>query len=137
VSECCLHPAMAGRVSDGGSNCVERARIFRKPGLFRFSVLVAAVHEAWIAADPFRGGFKVLITGPHGIERIAAFAIDDDPGLITARIKETLEEIKRILQQGNPGTRSGFYDTLLRTFPLSLVPPSAYLRTCVLTPMVV
>jgi hypothetical protein len=20
-------------------------------------------HEAWIAADPFRGGFKVLITG--------------------------------------------------------------------------
>ena len=26
-------------------------------------------HEAWIAADPRRGGFKVLITGPHGLER--------------------------------------------------------------------
>jgi hypothetical protein len=23
-------------------------------------------HEAWIAADPFKGGFRVLITGPHG-----------------------------------------------------------------------
>lgn len=26
-----------------------------------------APHEAWSAADPFRGGFKVLITGPHAV----------------------------------------------------------------------
>jgi hypothetical protein len=25
-------------------------------------------HEAWITADPFNGGFRVLITGPHGFE---------------------------------------------------------------------
>jgi hypothetical protein len=53
---------------------------------------LTAPHEAWIAADPFRGGFKVLITGPHGMERTAAFAIDDDPRVITARIRETLED---------------------------------------------
>jgi hypothetical protein len=53
---------------------------------------LTAPHEGWIAADPFRGGFKVLITGPHGMERTAAFAIDDAPGLITARIRETLED---------------------------------------------
>ena len=31
-------------------------------------------HEAWIAADPFNGGFRVLITGPHGFERTVTFA---------------------------------------------------------------
>jgi hypothetical protein len=31
-------------------------------------------HEAWITADPFRGGFKVLIPGPHGFERTMACA---------------------------------------------------------------
>jgi hypothetical protein len=30
---------------------------------------VAAPYEAWIAADPFRGGVRVLITGPQGFER--------------------------------------------------------------------
>ena len=30
-------------------------------------------HEAWIAADPLRGGFKVLVTGPHGLERSVSF----------------------------------------------------------------
>jgi hypothetical protein len=50
---------------------------------------LAVPHEAWIAADP-RGGFKVLISGPHGMERTAAFAIDDYPGVITARVRETL-----------------------------------------------
>jgi hypothetical protein len=34
-------------------------------------------HEAWIAADPFKGGFRVLLTGPQGFERTVAFAIDD------------------------------------------------------------
>ena len=41
-------------------------------------------HEAWIAADPFNGGFRVLITGPHGFERTVTFAIDDDPAVIAS-----------------------------------------------------
>ena len=49
-------------------------------------------HEAWIAADPFRGGFKVLITGPHGFERTITFAIDDDPAVIAEGVRETLED---------------------------------------------
>ena len=53
---------------------------------------VAEPYEAWIAADPFRGGFKVLITGPHGFERTVTFAIDDDPAVIAERIRETLED---------------------------------------------
>jgi hypothetical protein len=53
--------------------------------------LVAEAYEAWIAADPFRGGFKVLITGPHGFERTATFAIDDDAAVIALRVRETLE----------------------------------------------
>ena len=44
-------------------------------------------HEAWIAADPFSGGFRVLITGPHGFERRVTFAIDDDPAVITERVR--------------------------------------------------
>jgi hypothetical protein len=51
-----------------------------------------APHEAWIAADPFNGGFRVLITGSHGFERTAAFAIDDDPAVIAERVRETLED---------------------------------------------
>ena len=53
---------------------------------------LAAPHEAWISADPFRGGFKVLLTGPDGLERTAVFAVDEDPAVITARIRETLED---------------------------------------------
>jgi hypothetical protein len=48
-------------------------------------------HEAWIAADPFNGGFRVLITGPHGFERTVTFAIDDDPAVIAERVRQTLE----------------------------------------------
>jgi len=51
-----------------------------------------APHEAWIAADPFNGGFRVLITGAQGFERTATFAIDDDPAVIAERVRETLEE---------------------------------------------
>jgi hypothetical protein len=50
------------------------------------------VHEAWIAADPFRGGFRVLITGPQGFDGTAVFALDDDPAEIAERVRETLEE---------------------------------------------
>ena len=53
---------------------------------------LAGPHEAWIAADPFRGGFKVLITGPHGLERTALFATDDEPAVISERIRETLAD---------------------------------------------
>jgi hypothetical protein len=47
-------------------------------------------HEA-IAADPFKGGFRVLITGPQGFERTVAFAMDDEPAVIADRVRETLE----------------------------------------------
>ena len=49
-------------------------------------------YEAWIAADSFKGGFRLLITGPHGFERTVALAVDDDAALITDRVRETLEE---------------------------------------------
>jgi hypothetical protein len=49
-------------------------------------------HEAWIAADRFKGGFRVLITGPQGFERTVIFAIDDDPAVIAERVRDTLEE---------------------------------------------
>jgi hypothetical protein len=53
---------------------------------------VSGPHEAFIAADPFRGGVKVLITGPNGLERTVTFALDEDPALIAERVRETLEE---------------------------------------------
>jgi hypothetical protein len=49
-------------------------------------------HEAWIAADPFKGDFRVQITGPQGFKRSAVFALDDDPALIAERVRETLDE---------------------------------------------
>ena len=49
-------------------------------------------HEAWIAADPFRGGFKVLVTGPHGLERTVTFALDEDPASIAERVRGALDD---------------------------------------------
>ena len=49
-------------------------------------------YEGWISADPFKGGFRLLITGPHGFERNVTFAIDDDPAVIADRVRETLED---------------------------------------------
>ena len=49
-------------------------------------------HEAWISADPFKSGFRVLITGAHGFERTVMFALDDDPVVIAERVRETLDE---------------------------------------------
>ena len=49
-------------------------------------------HEAWISADPFRGGVKVLITGPQGFQRTLSFAVDDDPAVIRERVRETVED---------------------------------------------
>jgi len=53
---------------------------------------LAAPHEAWIAADPFRGGFRVLITGPQGLEQSVAFALNDDEAVVTEQIRSTLED---------------------------------------------
>jgi hypothetical protein len=53
---------------------------------------VSAPLEAWIAADPFKGGFRLLITGSHGFERTVTLAVDDDPAVIADRVRETLEE---------------------------------------------
>ena len=49
-------------------------------------------YEAWITADPFRGGVRVLITGPQGFERSVQFAIDEEPVEITERVRATLDE---------------------------------------------
>ena len=54
--------------------------------------MLPSPHEAWIAADPFRGGFRVLITGPDGFERTVTFTLDEDSVLIAERVRETLEE---------------------------------------------
>ena len=48
-------------------------------------------YEAWISADPFGNGVRVLITGRHGFERMVRFAIDEDPAVIRERVRETLE----------------------------------------------
>ena len=53
---------------------------------------VTAPHEAWIAADPFRGGFKVLLTGPHGLERAIYFNQDEEPAVISAHVRAALNE---------------------------------------------
>jgi hypothetical protein len=49
-------------------------------------------YEAWIAADPFKGGFRLLITGPHGFERTVTLAVDDAPAVIADRVRQTLDE---------------------------------------------
>jgi hypothetical protein len=50
---------------------------------------VAESYEGWIAADPFRGGVRLIITGPQGFERAVLFALDEDPAVITQRVRET------------------------------------------------
>jgi len=37
----------------------------------------AQSYEGWIAAGSFRGGVRLLITGPRGFERTVAFARDE------------------------------------------------------------
>jgi hypothetical protein len=53
---------------------------------------LSAPHEGWIAADPLRGGFKVLITGPHGLERSVSFVVDEAPAVITAHVRAAVED---------------------------------------------
>jgi hypothetical protein len=49
-------------------------------------------YEAWITTDPFRGGVRVLITGPQGFERGVQLALDEDLVEITERVRATLDE---------------------------------------------
>jgi hypothetical protein len=35
---------------------------------------------------------RVLITGPQGSERTVLFALDEDPAVITERVRETIDE---------------------------------------------
>jgi hypothetical protein len=35
---------------------------------------------------------RVLITGPQGFERIVTLALDEEPDVITQRIRQTLED---------------------------------------------
>ena len=44
------------------------------------------------ASDPFKGGFRLLITGPQAFERTLVLAFDDDPAVIAERVREILEE---------------------------------------------
>jgi hypothetical protein len=53
---------------------------------------ITAPYEAWIASEPFRGGVRVLLTGPQGFERTVQFAVDEQPTEITRRVRETLDE---------------------------------------------
>ena len=53
---------------------------------------LSAPHEAWITTDPVRGGFKVLVTGPHGFERSVSFAMDENSGAIAAHVRAALED---------------------------------------------
>ena len=48
--------------------------------------------EAWVAADPLRGGVRVMITGPEGFDRAVTFDLADDPAVITQRVRETIED---------------------------------------------
>jgi hypothetical protein len=38
------------------------------------------------------GGVGVVITGPQGFERSVLFALDEDPAVITERVRATIDE---------------------------------------------
>jgi hypothetical protein len=54
--------------------------------------------EEWVAAlssasfEAAQGDVRVLITGPRGVERTVAFAVDEAPAAITQRVRETIED---------------------------------------------
>jgi hypothetical protein len=41
---------------------------------------------------PLRGGVRVVITASQGLERAVLFALDEDPAVITERVRETIDE---------------------------------------------
>jgi hypothetical protein len=52
---------------------------------------VPGPHEAWIAGDVFRGGVRVIITGPQGFERHVEFTMNEDPAELSRGVRETME----------------------------------------------
>jgi hypothetical protein len=71
------------------------------PALRRDRIEAAAVaggrhqsdlYEAWISTDPFHRDVRVIITGPHGFERRAAFAVDEDSAEFTRRVRATIDD---------------------------------------------
>jgi hypothetical protein len=49
-------------------------------------------YEAWISTDPFRGGVRVMITGPHGFQRQVAFAANAQAAAAgTVRVEQITE----------------------------------------------
>ena len=71
---------------------------------------LAPPYKAWIAADPFQGCVRVLITGPQGFERTVAFARDEAAAMIaamsTARTAPTSFQ-RRCPKPEVPGGRPG------------------------------
>jgi hypothetical protein len=53
---------------------------------------LAPPYETRIAADPSRGGVRVLITGPQGFERTVAFVRDEAAAAMTQRVRETIDD---------------------------------------------
>lgn len=53
---------------------------------------VSASYEGWIAADPYHGAVRVLITGPLGFERLLQFPLDAEACEISERVRVTLDE---------------------------------------------
>ncbi|HUO29800.1 MAG TPA: hypothetical protein VMU80_11330 [Bryobacteraceae bacterium] len=53
---------------------------------------LSAPYEGWIATDPMRGFVRVIITGPRGFERRAAFPVDEQACEITRRVRETIDD---------------------------------------------
>jgi hypothetical protein len=49
-------------------------------------------YEAWIAADPLRGGVRVMITGPQGLDRTVTFELGEDAAVITQRVRKTITD---------------------------------------------
>ena len=41
---------------------------------------------------PPRGGVRLLVTGAHGFQREVGFAMDEEPAVITGRVRATLDE---------------------------------------------
>jgi hypothetical protein len=70
-----------------GISAIRRKRI--EAGVEAAGQHLAQPYESWIAADPFRSGVRVLITGPQGFEKTAMFDLDEVPATITQRVKET------------------------------------------------
>ena len=49
-------------------------------------------YEAWISTDPFRGGVRLVITGPTWLPAGGLFAADEEAATITSVVRVTLED---------------------------------------------